>query len=284
MSYQKRYDPEKYYVYFVHIQREKQCEKTYLCRSFREFSEFHQKLCCLFPLVSHLLPSLSKGRNLGRSSVKVVAEKRRSELDHFLVVLFGMAEEICHCDLVYTFFHSLLRDQEEENNVNVAKWRNKSPSLAVRNNANASRYVQGSTDITIHLLFLFDYSLQSEYNNWLLNDFRSAEDIHPVHSRGIEHNDPTRSWLDWCWIVVDVIFSCRNDGWAAVTLRQDLLTSRQPQNHQTEDASHQEEYQSNVHGNARLSSPSAERSKSSFASNIFPFILRCLIFTINHFK
>lgn len=149
VGYQKRYDPEKYYVYFVHIQREKQVEKTYLCRSFREFSEFHQKLCCLFPLVSHLLPSLSKGRNLGRSSVKVVAEKRRSELDHFLVTLFRMAEEICHCDLVYTFFHSMLRDTEEENNVNVVKWKNKSSSLAVRNSANASRYVQGQLKISI---------------------------------------------------------------------------------------------------------------------------------------
>jgi len=79
---------------------------------------------------------------LGRSSVKVVAEKRRAELDQFLITLFQMAEEICHCELVYTFFHPLLRDQDEEANVFVTKWRNKSSSnlqlQQSRNPANAN--------------------------------------------------------------------------------------------------------------------------------------------------
>jgi len=123
---QKRYDPEKYYVYIIQLRREKQTERTYLFRSHREFSELHQKLCFRFPLISNRIQSLSKGVTLGRSSVKAVAEKRRIELDQFLVSLFNLAEEICHCDLVYTFLHPLLRDQDEEPNVYVTKWRNKS--------------------------------------------------------------------------------------------------------------------------------------------------------------
>lgn len=50
---------------------------------------------------------------MGRSNIKQVAEKRRIDIEKFLVSLFRMADEIAHSDLVYTFFHSLLRDQEE---------------------------------------------------------------------------------------------------------------------------------------------------------------------------
>ena len=50
---------------------------------------------------------------MGRSNVKSVAEKRRVELDKFLKSLFTLAEEVSQCDLVYTFFHPLLRDQQD---------------------------------------------------------------------------------------------------------------------------------------------------------------------------
>lgn len=51
----------------------------------------------------------------GRSNIKQVAEKRKSEIQKFLAQLFTMASEISHSDLVYTFFHPLLRDQQEAN-------------------------------------------------------------------------------------------------------------------------------------------------------------------------
>jgi phosphatidylinositol-4-phosphate 3-kinase len=74
-----------------------------------------------------------------------VAEKRRTELDQFLTSLFQLAPEICHCELIYTFFHPLLRDQDEEANVYVTKWRNKSSSSQhIRNVTNANGHVQGS--------------------------------------------------------------------------------------------------------------------------------------------
>lgn len=141
VGFQKRYDSEKYYVFIVSLRREKQSENMYLFRTHREFSELHQKLCLRFPLVSSRILSLSKGVYLGRSSVKAVAEKRRTELDQFLTSLFQLAPEICHCDLIYTFFHPLLRDQDEEANVYVTKWRNKSSSS--RSVSNANGHVQG---------------------------------------------------------------------------------------------------------------------------------------------
>lgn len=49
-GYQKRYDPEKYYVYIIKVIREGQPDPSYLFRSYKEFCEFHQKLCILFPL------------------------------------------------------------------------------------------------------------------------------------------------------------------------------------------------------------------------------------------
>lgn len=52
---------------------------------------------------------------MGRSNIKQVAEKRKYEIEKFLNLLFQMADEISHSDVVYTFFHPLLRDQQEAN-------------------------------------------------------------------------------------------------------------------------------------------------------------------------
>lgn len=50
---------------------------------------------------------------MGRSNIKQVADKRKLDVQKFLDSLFLMADEICHSDLVYTFFHPILRDQQE---------------------------------------------------------------------------------------------------------------------------------------------------------------------------
>lgn len=65
--------------------------------------------CDLF-FTFHSLPS---GIHVGRSNVKTVAERRLPEIRQFLISLFNAADEIAHSDLVYTFFHPLLRDQQE---------------------------------------------------------------------------------------------------------------------------------------------------------------------------
>lgn len=55
--------------------------------------------------------SLSTGLHIGRSNIKQVAQKRYQDISLFIKSLFQTADEIAHSDLVYTFFHPLLRDQ-----------------------------------------------------------------------------------------------------------------------------------------------------------------------------
>lgn len=57
---------------------------------------------------------------MGRSNIKTVAERRLPEIRLFLKSVFQSADEIAHSDLVYTFFHPLLRDQQEAD-VELAK-------------------------------------------------------------------------------------------------------------------------------------------------------------------
>jgi hypothetical protein len=64
--------------------------------------------------------SLPSGLSVGRSNIKQVAERRRVDIERFLNSLFRMADEISHSDIVYTFFHPLLRDQQEAN-INATK-------------------------------------------------------------------------------------------------------------------------------------------------------------------
>lgn len=64
--------------------------------------------------------SLPSGIHVGRSNIKTVAERRLPEIRLFLTSLFRSADEIAHSDLVYTFFHPLLRDQQEQD-IHVAK-------------------------------------------------------------------------------------------------------------------------------------------------------------------
>ncbi|XP_030373429.1 phosphatidylinositol 4-phosphate 3-kinase C2 domain-containing subunit beta [Scaptodrosophila lebanonensis] len=111
VRFQKHYNMEKYYMYILQVTRHGQPDPTHLFRSYREFTEFHQKLCMHFPLVK--LHSLPTGVHVGRSNIKSVAEKRLPLIRRFLKSLFDAAEEIAHSDLVYTFFHPLLRDQQE---------------------------------------------------------------------------------------------------------------------------------------------------------------------------
>ena len=59
--------------------------------------------------------SLPKGIQFGRKEISEVAERRKHDIKTFLDGLFGLPESVAHCDLVYTFFHPILRDQEEAN-------------------------------------------------------------------------------------------------------------------------------------------------------------------------
>ncbi|KAG6448082.1 phosphatidylinositol 4-phosphate 3-kinase C2 domain-containing subunit alpha isoform X2 [Manduca sexta] len=111
LGYEKRYDPEKHYVYALRIYRQGQATPFVLYRSYKHFTELYQKICLHFPLAKvHSLPS---GLHVGRSNTRQVAERRFGDVQAFLTSLFSLADEIAHSDLVYTFFHPLLRDQQD---------------------------------------------------------------------------------------------------------------------------------------------------------------------------
>ncbi|XP_026313861.1 phosphatidylinositol 4-phosphate 3-kinase C2 domain-containing subunit alpha isoform X2 [Hyposmocoma kahamanoa] len=111
LGYEKRYDPEKHYVYALRIYRQGQTTPFVVYRSYKHFTELYQKICMHFPLAKvHSLPS---GLHVGRSNIRQVAERRFGDVQAFLTSLFNLADEIAHSDLVYTFFHPLLRDQQD---------------------------------------------------------------------------------------------------------------------------------------------------------------------------
>ncbi|XP_047023656.1 phosphatidylinositol 4-phosphate 3-kinase C2 domain-containing subunit alpha [Helicoverpa zea] len=111
LGYEKRYDPEKHYVYALRIYRQGQTTPFVLYRSYKHFTELYQKICLHFPLAKvHSLPS---GLHVGRSNTRQVADRRFGDVQAFLTSLFSLADEIAHSDLVYTFFHPLLRDQQD---------------------------------------------------------------------------------------------------------------------------------------------------------------------------
>ncbi|KAK5866947.1 hypothetical protein PBY51_011478 [Eleginops maclovinus] len=111
-SFQKRYNPDKHYTYVVRILREAQTEPQFLFRTFDEFQELHNKLTILFPLWK--LPSFPNKMVLGRTHIKEVAAKRKLELNNYVHNLLRSSTEVTQCDLVYTYFHPIARDDKTE--------------------------------------------------------------------------------------------------------------------------------------------------------------------------
>ncbi|XP_073962722.1 phosphatidylinositol-4-phosphate 3-kinase catalytic subunit Pi3K68D isoform X4 [Choristoneura fumiferana] len=133
LGYEKRYDPEKHYVYALRIFRQGQATPSVLYRSYKHFTELYQKICLHFPLAKvHSLPS---GLHVGRSNIRQVAERRFGDVQAFLTSLFSLADEIAHSDLVYTFFHPLLRDQQD---VEPQRMKNRGESTEAENTGSGS--------------------------------------------------------------------------------------------------------------------------------------------------
>uniref|UniRef100_A0A8C3J9F7 Phosphatidylinositol 4-phosphate 3-kinase C2 domain-containing subunit alpha n=1 Tax=Calidris pygmaea TaxID=425635 RepID=A0A8C3J9F7_9CHAR len=125
-TYQKRYNPDKYYIYVVRVLREGQIEPSFVFRTFDEFQELHNKLGILFPLWK--LPGFPNKMVLGRTHIKDVAAKRKVELNSYIQSLMNSSSEVAECDLVYTFFHPLLRDEKVEGIDGIARPTDTSPS------------------------------------------------------------------------------------------------------------------------------------------------------------
>ncbi|XP_075996874.1 phosphatidylinositol 4-phosphate 3-kinase C2 domain-containing subunit alpha [Genypterus blacodes] len=111
-SFQKRYNPDKHYTYVLRILRDGQNEPQFLFRTFDEFLELHNKLTILFPLWK--LPSFQNKMVLGRTHIKEVAAKRKLELNNYVHNLMRSSTEVTQCDLVYTFFHPIARDDKTD--------------------------------------------------------------------------------------------------------------------------------------------------------------------------
>ncbi|XP_056621944.1 phosphatidylinositol 4-phosphate 3-kinase C2 domain-containing subunit alpha [Triplophysa dalaica] len=111
-SFQKRYNPDKHYTYVIRLLREGQSEPQFVFRTFDEFQELHNKLTILFPLWK--LPGFPSKLVLGRTHIKDVASKRKVELSSYVHSLMRSSAEVNQCDLIYTFFHPIARDDKPE--------------------------------------------------------------------------------------------------------------------------------------------------------------------------
>ncbi|KAI1309469.1 Phosphatidylinositol 4-phosphate 3-kinase C2 domain-containing subunit alpha [Halotydeus destructor] len=107
----KRYEPEKLYYHRVRIVRAFQPDPSYVLRTFDQFYELYEKLSTMFPLA--FFYRLNRGTAFQRSNTRDVALRRKEEINIFLEQLLRVADEVSHSDIVYTFFHPILIDQEE---------------------------------------------------------------------------------------------------------------------------------------------------------------------------
>ncbi|XP_062928497.1 phosphatidylinositol 3-kinase C2 domain-containing subunit gamma-like isoform X1 [Mobula hypostoma] len=102
-GFEKKIAPHKEYFYKIQVEREGQCEATFIERSYNQFVELNHQLHCCFP-ASELprfpykpLIELSKGRELAR--------KRKDELNTYVGYLLNGSPHVATSDLVYTFLH-----------------------------------------------------------------------------------------------------------------------------------------------------------------------------------
>ncbi|XP_075952269.1 phosphatidylinositol 4-phosphate 3-kinase C2 domain-containing subunit beta isoform X2 [Anarhichas minor] len=99
----------KAYSFVVKVEREGQQEALLVQRTFEEFHELHSKLRLIFP--SSKLPSFPSRLVISRSRGEATADRRKDELNGYVWHLIHAAPEVAQCDLVYTFFHPLPRDE-----------------------------------------------------------------------------------------------------------------------------------------------------------------------------
>uniref|UniRef100_A0A665XCF3 Uncharacterized protein n=1 Tax=Echeneis naucrates TaxID=173247 RepID=A0A665XCF3_ECHNA len=101
-------NPSKTYAFVVKVEREGQQEVQLVQRTFEEFYELHSKMRLIFP--SSRLPSFPSRFVIGRSRGEAMADRRKDELNGYVWHLIHASPEVAQCDLVYSFFHPLPRD------------------------------------------------------------------------------------------------------------------------------------------------------------------------------
>uniref|UniRef100_A0A7E4W115 Phosphatidylinositol-4-phosphate 3-kinase n=1 Tax=Panagrellus redivivus TaxID=6233 RepID=A0A7E4W115_PANRE len=105
-------NPSKVYMFHFEIYRENDQMPTLVYRTYAECEELYNALVNRFS--AQQLPLFENVTNIGRSNIRQVAEQRQAMLRNFFTRFFELAPQICHCDLIYTFFHAIHRDTNPE--------------------------------------------------------------------------------------------------------------------------------------------------------------------------
>lgn len=155
----KKYEPEKQYYYLVQVKRFGQPDVTTVTRTFREFSELQMKLNYAFP--SYRFHDISKSTTflmdiVGRTNTREVAQRRLNELRAFIDRLLILPPEISECDLIYTFFHPILRDQALVSSLDSSTSNNSSSTFGHQEYSDAQRsalYLGSNGQVKLSLSF-----------------------------------------------------------------------------------------------------------------------------------
>ena len=107
---QKRYVPEKHYIFVINVLRDDTSDAKFIFRKYDEFQELQTKLSHVFG--SSAVPSLPGRVLVGRSEIRDIAMKRRNELDSFLVEILK-SDLLSNSEIMYTFLHSYIRDEQD---------------------------------------------------------------------------------------------------------------------------------------------------------------------------
>ena len=136
-------------MYKCLITRESEYDTNEVYRTYDEFVEFYQ-------LLTKTYPSL---RLEGTPHLKVFKEttktdKRRQNVEALIVDITNLQAEISQSDIVYTFFHSILRDKKQDlSNVNKNEYKAMDDDLFTTKKSNLLIF---EFDRELEFVYLFD--------------------------------------------------------------------------------------------------------------------------------
>jgi phosphatidylinositol-4-phosphate 3-kinase len=90
--------------------RETEYDKNEVFRTYEEFCELFQLLVKTFPAIR-----LDQTPHLKAFKETKPSHKRRQNVNLLINEILDLQSEISHSDIIYTFFHSTLRDQKHDN-------------------------------------------------------------------------------------------------------------------------------------------------------------------------
>ncbi|KAI0209340.1 Phosphatidylinositol 4-phosphate 3-kinase C2 domain-containing subunit alpha [Lamellibrachia satsuma] len=102
---------------------------------------------------------------LGRTHVRSVAAVRKEAVETFIKHLFSLEPEISENDIVYTFFHPMLRDEQDIDKTNLQKLKEKPcmqlPDLDIQSQIKLSLFYK-SNAFTVMVMHVKDLVVQGD--------------------------------------------------------------------------------------------------------------------------